>query len=79
MMNRKGFSLIELTVVVAIIAFLAMISVPSFMRFLAKTKRAEAYINLRSIHAAERAYWMEHGRYSDMLSGVGGVGVEPTL
>ena len=74
---KKGFTLIELMIVVAIIAFLAMVSVPSFMRFLAKAKRAEAYMNLGSIYAAQKAYWAENGRYSDLLSGEGGIGWKP--
>ena len=76
-MKRVGFSLIELMVVVAIIAFLAMIAVPNFNRFLAKAKRAEAYMNLSSIYAAEKAYYAEHGTYSDVLSGQGGIGWRP--
>src|SRR5260221_9737728 len=76
-MKRSGFSLIELMVVVAIIAFLAMIAVPNFNRFLAKAKRAEAYMNLSSIYAAEKAYYAEHGTYSDVLSGQGGIGWKP--
>jgi prepilin-type N-terminal cleavage/methylation domain-containing protein len=76
-MKRMGFSLIELMVVVAIIAFLAMIAVPNFNRFLAKAKRAEAYMNLSSIYAAEKAYYAEHGKYSDVLHGEGGIGWKP--
>jgi prepilin-type N-terminal cleavage/methylation domain-containing protein len=76
-MKRTGFSLIELMVVVAIIAFLAMIAVPNFNRFLAKAKRAEAYMNLSSIYAAEKAYYAEHGKYSDILTGEGGIGWKP--
>jgi prepilin-type N-terminal cleavage/methylation domain-containing protein len=76
-MKRSGFSLIELMVVVAIIAFLAMIAVPNFNRFLAKAKRAEAYMNLSSIYAAEKAYYAEHGKYSDVLNGEGGIGWKP--
>jgi type IV pilus assembly protein PilA len=76
-MKRSGFSLIELMVVVAIMAFLAMIAVPNFNRFLAKAKRAEAYMNLSSIYAAEKAYWAEHGTYSDVLNGEGGIGWKP--
>jgi len=76
-MERKGFSLIELMVVVAIMAFLAMIAVPSFSRFLAKAKRAEAYMNLNAIYAAEKAHFAEHGTYSDVLSGEGGIGWKP--
>jgi type IV pilus assembly protein PilA len=76
-MKRVGFSLIELMVVVAIVAFLAMIAVPNFSRFLAKAKRAEAYMNLSSIYAAEKAYFAEHGTYSDVLMGENGIGWKP--
>lgn len=76
-MKKVGFTLIELMIVVSIIAFLAMVSVPSFMRFLAKAKRAEAYMNLSSIYAAQKAYWAEHGKYSDTLNGQGGIGWKP--
>lgn len=74
---KKGFTLIELMIVVAIVAFLAMVAVPSFSQFLAKAKRAEAYVNLHSMYAAQKAYWMEHGRYCDVLSGEGGLGWKP--
>lgn len=76
-MNKKGFTLVELMIVVAIIAFLAMISVPNFMRFLAKAKRAEAYMNLHAIYAAEKAYYAEHNSYSSQLMGAGGIGWSP--
>jgi prepilin-type N-terminal cleavage/methylation domain-containing protein len=76
-MKGKGFTLIELMIVVAIISFLAMVSVPSFAKFLAKAKRAEAYMNLNAIYAAQKAYWIEHGTYSDTLCGNGGIGWKP--
>jgi type IV pilus assembly protein PilA len=76
-MKRSGFTLIELMIVVAIIAFLAVISVPSFNRFLAKAKRAEVYMNLHSIYTAEKAYWAEHGSYTTVLNGPGGLGWKP--
>lgn len=77
MLKKLGFSLIELMIVVAIIAFLAMIAVPNYNRYLAKAKRAEAYMQLSSIYAAQKAHWAEHGRYSDQLAGQGGIGWEP--
>jgi len=76
-MKRSGFTLIELMIVVAIIGFLAMIAVPNFMKFMAKAKRAEAYVNLHAIYAAEKAYFAEHGKYSADLSGQGGIGWQP--
>ena len=63
----RGFTLIELMVVVAIIAFLSVLSVPRFTKFLAKAKRAEAYINLGALALAQKAYFAEHGTYSDNI------------
>jgi prepilin-type N-terminal cleavage/methylation domain-containing protein len=77
MKKCSGFSLIELMVVIAIIAFMTMISVPSFARFLSKAKRTEAYTNLHSIYAAQKAYWAEHGKYSTQLLGADGIGWQP--
>lgn len=73
----KGFSLVELMIVVAIIAFLATMAVPRFGVFLAKAKRAEAYAQLASLYAAQKAYWAEHGTYSSTLAGEGGIGWKP--
>ena len=76
-MKAKAFSLIELMIVVAIIAFLAMVSIPTFKRFLHKCKRSEAYMNLHAIYAAQKAHWAEHGKYSDALSGENSIGWKP--
>jgi len=73
----KGFTLVELMIVVAIIAFLSIIAVPNFFKFLSKAKRSEAYMNLSSIYTAQKTYWAEHGKYSDKLSGLGGIGWKP--
>jgi prepilin-type N-terminal cleavage/methylation domain-containing protein len=74
---NQGFTIIELMIVVAIVGFLSMISVPSFLRFLSKAKRAEAYMNLGSLYVAQKTHWAEHGAYSSMLSGKDGVGWKP--
>lgn len=74
---KAGFTLVELMIVIAIIAFLSMISIPTFTKFLAKAKRAEAYMNLGSLYVAQKAYWAENGKYTDVLSGSGGAGWKP--
>lgn len=71
MKTTKGFTLIELMIVVAIIGALAIIAVPSYSRYVAKAKRAEAYMHLSSIYAAQKSYWAEHGNYASSLSQVG--------
>jgi type IV pilus assembly protein PilA len=76
-MNRQGFTLIELMIVVAIIAFLTTLALPSFNKFLAKSKRTEAYMNLSSLYAAQKAHWAEHGTYTTQLKGPQGIGWSP--
>ncbi len=73
----SGFTMIELMIVVAIIGFLSMLSIPSFLRFLSKAKRAEAYMNLGSLYVSQKAYWAENGTYSSMLHGKNGIGWKP--
>ncbi len=68
---KKGFTLIELMIVVAIIAFLAMVSIPSFKKFLSKAKRTEAHMNLHALATAEKMYQAEHGAYSNDLQAIG--------
>ncbi len=75
--TKRGFTLIELMIVIAIVAFLSMIAIPNFLRFLAKAKRTEAYMNLSALYTAEKAYWIEHGKYSDILQGPEGIGWKP--
>jgi len=76
-MNKKGFTLIELMIVIAIIAFLSVLAIPSLMKFLAKAKRTEAYINLSSLAMAEKAYFAEHGKYTTSLSGANSLNWQP--
>lgn len=76
-MNKKGFSLIELMVVIAIIAILSMLTIPQFMKFLAKTKRTEAYVQLRSLYMEEKAYFAENGKYTSKIIGNGSLGWKP--
>lgn len=68
---KKGFTIIELMIVIAIIGFLAMVSVPSLKKFLAKAKRTEAHLNLSSLATAQKVYWAEHGTYTDDLQALG--------
>ncbi len=75
-MSTSGFTLIELMVVIAIVACLSVISVPSLMKFLAKAKRAEAYIHLRMLANAQKAYFAEYGKYTKLI-GSGGLGWMP--
>ncbi len=60
---RKGFTLIELMIVVAIIGILAAIAIPNFLRFQLKSKTSEGKVNLAAMRTAEESYLAEFGRY----------------
>ena len=53
--GKKGFTLIELMIVVAIIGILAAIAIPNFLKFQAKSKTSEAKTNLGAIFAGDVA------------------------
>ena len=61
--TQKGFTLIELMIVVAIIGILAAIAIPNFMRFQAKSKQSEAKMNLGAIGTTCEAYRAEKDTY----------------
>ncbi len=69
--NAKGFSLIELMIVVAIIGILAAIAVPSFQRFQAKARQSEAKTLLSGLYTAEKTYKMEWGTYFGDFRNIG--------
>lgn len=60
----KGFTLIELMIVVAIIGVLAAIAIPNFVKFQCKSKQSEAKTNLKALYVAEEAYRSEYNTYA---------------
>jgi len=75
---RKGFTLIELMVVVAIIAILAAIAIPQYRKFQLKSKTAEAKMNIGAIVTAEESFAAENGQYVQCSAAPNGVTPGPT-
>jgi len=55
--NQKGFSLVELLVVVIIIAIVAAIAIPSLLASRRAANEASAIASLRTIHSAQGTYF----------------------
>ena len=69
--SRRGFTLIELMVVVAIIGLLASIAIPNFQKFQARSKQSEVKVNLRAAFTAEKAFFQEKDNYSSCVKKLG--------
>ena len=61
--SKRGFSVIEMMVVVVIIGILAQLGLSRYRVITAKSRQAEAKLNLNTIEELQETYFLEHGRY----------------
>ena len=66
--NEKGFTLIELMIVIAIIGILAAIAIPQFSAYRTRSYNSAAQADVRNTATANEAYFIDHQRYAAQAS-----------
>ena len=61
--NKKGFTLVELVIVIVIVGILSVVSVPVYRGYVEKAIMAEGQTLLSAIGKAELAYHLQHKRF----------------
>jgi prepilin-type N-terminal cleavage/methylation domain-containing protein len=65
--NIKGFTLLELMIVVAIMGILAAVAIPAYRSYVVKSKASEVYSNLNEIRLKQEAYFSTYGHFTESI------------
>lgn len=72
--KAKGFTLIEIMIVIAIVAILASLAVPAYNDSVNRARRADAKIALEKAAAMQEQHYYQANQYTDILNDIGGTG-----
>ncbi|HAF45475.1 MAG TPA: pilus assembly protein PilE [Gallionellaceae bacterium] len=75
---HRGFTLIELMIVVAIVAILATVAMPAYNDYVLKARLPEATSALAADRVQMEQYFQDNRRYSDVIGGTDCGGTRPT-
>lgn len=77
---KKGFTLVEMMIVVAIIAILAGVAIPQYTKYVRKSEAVEAVGFLKQIVDAESTYYASHNKfYVNTSESAGSARMEKTI
>jgi len=77
--TQKGFTLIELMVVMVILATLAVFVVPKFMDEPKRAQRVKAQVTITNLETALKTYYLDNGYYPTTDQGLDALVVEPNI
>ena len=66
--RRRGFTLVELMVVIVIVAIMAAIAVPLYTNHIKDARRSEAAGGLAAVAASQQTYYQRNGAYTAALA-----------
>jgi prepilin-type N-terminal cleavage/methylation domain-containing protein len=66
--KEKGFTLIELMIVIAIIGILAAIAIPQFSAYRMRSYNSKAQSDVRNLATAQEAYYVDESSYTDPVT-----------
>jgi prepilin-type N-terminal cleavage/methylation domain-containing protein len=72
LLRRKGFSLIEMLVAIVVIGVLTAIALPVYSKYVARSRQADAKVQLVAIRQAQEIYKFQYGTYTSATGSLSG-------